>query len=57
MPRFTFIKHADDERDSNITVTFREDHLPELRQKIDEFLRGSGFYCRHYFIAVVTASV
>ena len=44
MPQFTFIKHADNEKDTNVTVTFQEDQLSELRIKIDDFLRGSGFF-------------
>ena len=44
MPQFTLIKHADHERDTNVTVTFQEDQLSELRTKIDDFLRGSGFF-------------
>lgn len=44
MPKFTLIKHADSEVDSEITSTFHVDHIDLARVHYNDFLQASGFY-------------
>jgi hypothetical protein len=43
MPKFTLIKHADSDYDSNVTVTFTAEVLDLARAHYEDFLRASGF--------------
>ena len=43
MPKFTLIKHRDNEFDAEVTVTFESDMLGVARGHFDDFLKASGF--------------
>ena len=43
MPKFTLIKHAESDYDSNVTVTFTAEVLDLARAHYEDFLRASGF--------------
>ena len=43
MPKFTLIKHPDNDFDCNVTVTFDTDVLDAAQGHFNDFLRASGF--------------
>jgi hypothetical protein len=43
MPKFTLIKHPDNQFDAEVTVTFESDMLGVARGHFDDFLQASGF--------------
>jgi len=43
MPKFTLIKHADNDYDTEVTVEFTADVLDLARAHYEDFLRGAGF--------------
>ena len=43
MPSFSFTKHGSDS-DPSVTMTFESDCLDVVRENIEDFIRGAGFY-------------
>lgn len=43
MPRFTLIKHPENDFDSEVTVTFDTDSLGVAREHFTDFVKASGF--------------
>ena len=43
MPKFTLVKHPDNQFDAEVTVTFESDMLGVARGHFDDFLKASGF--------------
>ena len=43
MPKFTLIKHPENQYDAEVTVTFESDMLGVARGHFDDFLKASGF--------------
>ena len=43
MPRFTLIKHADNDFDAEVTVTFNAELIGVAQQHFEDFLKASGF--------------
>ncbi len=43
MPKFTLVKHPDNQFDAEVTVTFESDTLGVARGHFDDFLKASGF--------------
>ena len=43
MPKFTLIKHPDNDFDCEVTVTFDTDALGVAREHFEDFLKASGF--------------
>ena len=43
MPKFTLIKHPQNDFDSEVTVTFDTDLLGTAQGHFDDFLKASGF--------------
>ena len=43
MPRFTLTKHADNDFDSEVTVTFQAEVLGLAQEHFEDFLKASGF--------------
>lgn len=43
MPKFTLIKHGEGENPS-VTMEFESDILEVVRENIEDFVRGSGFF-------------
>ncbi len=43
MPKFTLVKHPDNQYDAEVTVTFESDMLGVARGHFDDFLKASGF--------------
>jgi hypothetical protein len=43
MPKFTLIKHAENDYDTQVTVEFTAEILDLARAHYEDFLRGAGF--------------
>ena len=43
MPKFTLVKHPDNQFDAEVTVTFESDILGVARGHFDDFMKASGF--------------
>ena len=43
MPKFTLIKHRQNQYDSEVTVTFDADLIGPAKAHFDDFLKASGF--------------
>jgi len=43
MPKFTLIKHGEGD-DPSVTMEFESDILEVVRENIEDFVRGSGFF-------------
>jgi hypothetical protein len=43
MPRFTLIKHPENEYDTEVTVTFECEMVDVAKAHYDDFLQGAGF--------------
>ena len=43
MPRFTLVKHSDNEFDTDVTMEFSSETVELARTHYDDFLKASGF--------------
>lgn len=55
MPSFTFV--SVDEEESTITSTFDSVYLPHVVDKMEQFLKGSGFYFKELKVVKDTEEV